>query len=111
MGRMLEVLFGSRSAEQVLLYLENYGEGFGKAMADTYGVPLSVVQKQLVKFESAGVLVSQLVGRTRVYRWNPRYPFLKPLRALLRRAFDYLPEAELLRFYRQRRRPQLAGKP
>lgn len=108
---MLEAIFGSRSAEQVLLYLENYGEGFGKAIADTYGVPLNTIQKQLAKLEVAGVLASQRMGRTRVYRWNPRYPFLKPLRELLRSAFPYMPEAYLRRYYRQRRRPRRTDKP
>jgi hypothetical protein len=108
---MLEALFGSRSAEQVLLYIENYGAGFGKAIADTYGAPLYAIQKQLLKLEAAGVLVSQPLGRTRVFSWNPRYPFLDPLRQLLRVAFAYMPEAELRRYYRQRRRPRRSGKP
>ena len=30
------------------------------------------VQKQLLKLESGGVLVSRLAGRTRLYEWNPR---------------------------------------
>lgn len=108
---MLESLFGSRTAEKVLLYLQNYEEGYGKAIADTFSIPLNAVQNQLRKLEEGGVLVSQLKGRTRVYVWNPRYPFLKPLRALLEQAFDYLPDSEVKAHYRKRVRPRRAGKP
>ena len=79
---MLECLFGSRTAEKVLLYLQNYEEGYGKAIADANAIPLNAVQNQLRKLEEGGVIVSQLKGRTRMYTWNPRYPFLKSLRVL-----------------------------
>jgi hypothetical protein len=32
---MLKELFGGKAPEQVLLYLANYDEGYGKAIADT----------------------------------------------------------------------------
>ena len=48
---MLKELFGGKTPEQVLLYLENYEEGYGKAIADTFEISLSSVQKQLQKFE------------------------------------------------------------
>jgi len=108
---MLESLFGNRTAEKVLLYLQAYEEGYGKAIADTFSIPLNAVQNQLRKFEEGGVLVSQLKGRTRIYVWNPRYPFLKALRSLLEQAFDYLSDNEIKSFYRKRVRPRRAGKP
>ena len=67
---MLKELFGGKTSEQVLLYLENYEEGYGKAIADTYDIALSSVQKQLQKFEESGLLVSRLVGKFRVYSEN-----------------------------------------
>ena len=49
---MLEGLFGNATAEKVLLYLEHYGEGYAKAIADTFeGVSLHMVQRQLTRFE------------------------------------------------------------
>ena len=108
---MVESLFGNRTAEKVLLYLQNYEEGYGQAIADANAIPISVVQKQLRKFEEAGILVSQLKGRTRMYVWNPRYPFLKNLRALLQQVLEFLPDKEIKAIYRNRVRPRRTGKP
>jgi predicted ArsR family transcriptional regulator len=108
---MLESLFGNRTAEKVLLYLQTYEEGYARQIARTFEVSLNAVQKQLRRFEDGGVLVSRTVGRTRVFTWNPRYPFKEPLRELLSRALEYLPESEKRAYYRERRRPRRSGKP
>jgi len=109
---MLEGVFGNATAERVLLYLEQYERGYAQAVADTFGdVSLSMVQRQLERLERAGVLVSLLEGRTRVYTWNPRYPFRGEIRGLLAKALRSLPADERRRYFAQRRRPRRAGKP
>jgi hypothetical protein len=109
---VLEGIFGNASAEKVLLYLEQYDEGYATAIARTFdGLSLHMAQRQLERFERAGALSSTLKGRTRIYTWNPRYPFLKELRALLARGLYALPPAERKRFFSERRRPRRAGKP
>ena len=108
---VLEPIFASKAAERVLLYLENYGEGHAAGIARTFACPLSGVQKQLRKFELAGVLVCRPVGRTRLYAWNPRYALRIPLRALLLATLNLLSRDEIRRYYRERRRPRRAGKP
>lgn len=109
---MLEGIFGNASAEKVLLYLEQYEEGYATAIARTFDdLSLNMAQRQLERFERAGALVSSLRGRTRLYSWNPRYPFRRELRALLRRALDQLPASERKRYFTERRRPRRAGKP
>lgn len=108
---MIDALFGGRTAERVLLFLENYGDGYAREIAETFDVPVSMVQRQLTKLEDAGVLVSRLRGRTRLFAWNPRYALLEPLRALLRRALEFVPASEREQYFRQRRRPRRAGKP
>jgi hypothetical protein len=108
---MLEALFGSATAERVLLYLQVYEQGYVRGIASTFELPVSQVQAQLVKFEDAGLLVSSTVGRTRLYVWNPRNPFVAPLRALLEEIVRALPEAEVRAYFRERRRPRKAGKP
>lgn len=108
---MLKELFGGKTPEQVLLYLENYEEGYGKAIADTFEISLSSVQKQLQKFEDSGLLVSRLVGKTRLYTWNPRSPFVTPVRNLLFQRLKITPPEEIKAYYRQRRRPRKADKP
>ena len=109
---MLEGIFGNASAEKVLLYLEQYGEGYATAMARSFdGLTLNMAQRQLERFERAGALTSTLLGRTRLYTWNTRYPFRAELRALLAKALDVLPAAERKRYFSQRRRPRRTGKP
>lgn len=108
---MLESLFGSASAEKVLLYLENYGQGYARGIADAMELAPSQVSKQLEKFEDGGILISSEAGRTRIFTWNPRNPLVKPLQELLRQALDAMPEQEAERYYRRRTRPRKAGKP
>jgi hypothetical protein len=109
---MLEALLGNRTAEKVLLYVESYGEGYAQAIANTFDdVTLRMAQLQLSRFERGGVLISQLKGRTRLYSWNPRYPFQRELRALLQKALASVPEDERRRYFAQRTRPRRAGKP
>lgn len=108
---MLESLFGNATVEKVLLYLQNYNEGYSSEIASTYSVSLSAVQKQLKRLEDGGVVVSQAKGRTRLFLWNPRYPFLKELQSLLEKAFEFLPDSEIKKYYRKRQRPRRTGKP
>ena len=110
-GRMIETLLGNKTAERVLLFLANYGQGYPREIAATHGSSVSVVLKQLARLENGGILVSRLVGRTRLYELNPRWFFHKELKALLEKALAALPPEEVKRHYRARRRPRRAGKP
>lgn len=107
---MLEAILGSTAAERVLFFLQNYEQGYGREIAATFEMAQSQVRKQLEKFESGGILVSRLVGRTRLYQWNPRNPLVRPLRALLRAAIDSLPPSDRDRYFRRRTRPRRSGK-
>ena len=98
--------------KKVLLYLEQVGEGYALGIARTFDdLPVSMVQRQLQRLEAAGLLVSRLQGRTRVFTWNPRFAFQSELRALLRKALTRLPAAERERYFTARRRPRRTGKP
>ena len=109
---MLEGLIGNRTAERVLLYIEEHGEGYAKAIADTFDdVSVSMAQRNLERFERAGLIISVTKGRTRLFTWNPRYAFLKEDRALVRRALEALPDEERRRYFSRRRRPRRRGKP
>jgi DNA-binding transcriptional ArsR family regulator len=108
---LLSSIFGSETAEKVLLYLQNYGCGHPRGIATTFGVPVSQIQRQLERLEREGLLVSRLVGRTREYQWNPRYLFLAEIQILLEKALNYLPEEYQSRYFRARMRPRRKGKP
>ncbi len=108
---VMETLFGGSTAAKVLMYLQNYEEGYAGGISKTFDIPLSMVQRQLKKFEGGDVLTSRLVGNARIFTWNARNPTVTPLRALLGDSFKYVPEDEINRFYRERRRPRRTNKP
>ena len=102
-------LFGSKSAYQILMYLENYENGYASKIARTYGISLNQAQNQLRKFEQLGLFVSRPVGATRMFYFK-KGPVTKELRQFLRAMLNALPEATLKKYYRQRRRPRRYGK-
>lgn len=107
---MIEVLLGSKNAERVLLYILTREEGYAREIAGFYGTDLKPIQMQLDKFEKGGVLVSRSVGRTRPYVFNPRYPFLDELKALLAKALSFYSAKEQEDLTMNRRRPRAKGK-
>jgi len=107
---MIEVILGSKNAERVLLYIHARGEGYAREIARFYETDLLPIQKQLDKLEAGGVLVSREVGKTRPYVFNPRYPFLNELKALLEKAFSFFPPEERDKLTMNRRRPRARGK-
>lgn len=108
---MLEPILGSLNCERVLVFLVARDEGYAREIARFYDTGLGPLQKQLEKLEAGGVLYSRLAGRTRLYGFNPRYPFLGELRALLEKALSFYPEETREALLMVRRRPRRAGKP
>jgi hypothetical protein len=108
---MLHPLLGSENCERVLIFLLARGEGYAREMATFYRVSLFGIQKQLDKLELGGVLVSRTSGRTRLYVFNPRYPFLNELKALLEKALSFYPEDIRENLVMVRRRPRRREKP
>ena len=108
---MLEPVLGSTNAERVLMFILARGEGYAREMALCFETDLSGLQKQLEKFEAGSVLTSRPVGRTRLYTFNPRYPFLAELKTLLEKALSFYPTTEREALRLNRRRPRQKGKP
>jgi predicted transcriptional regulator len=107
---MLEPLLGSKSSEKVLIFIEALGEGYPREISRFFDIALDPIQKQLDKLEFGGILVSFVKGRTRIYTFNPRYPFLKELKVILDKALTFYPEDERERLLMNRRRPRRRGK-
>ena len=107
---MIEVLLGSKNAERVLIYIFAREEGYPREIAGFYGTDLKSIQMQLDKFEKSGVLASRAVGRTRPYVFNPRYPFLSELKALLEKTLSFYSAKEQEELTMNRRRPRAKGK-
>jgi hypothetical protein len=108
---MLEALLGSANCERVLIYLVARNEGYARGIARFFDTGLGPVQKQLEKLEAGGVLFSGLIGRTRMYGFDPRYPFLQELKGLLEKALSFYPEEMRDLLLMNRRRPRRRGKP
>jgi hypothetical protein len=102
-------LFGSKAAYQVLMYMENYDQGYASQISKTFGMSLSQTQNQLLKFEQLGFLVSRKEGSARVYYFK-RSPVVDALREFLSSMLGVLPEPTISKYYRQRRRPRRHGK-
>jgi predicted transcriptional regulator len=111
MENMLEALFGNRTAARLMLYLFHYGEAYASGIARDLGTALSPVQRQLDKFETAGLLVSRMVGNTRVYTFNPKQPVTGRLKDLIRFFYEAMSLKEREGMFPTRRRPRRRGKP
>jgi predicted ArsR family transcriptional regulator len=108
---MLESLLGNNTIEKILFFLETYEQGYPQGIAKVFNTPVNGIQQQLRRLEDGGVVVSSLQGKTRIYEFNPRYPFLKELKTLLQKAMEFLSEREIEKYYRKRTRPRRKGKP
>lgn len=108
---MLTPLLGTENSERVLIFLLARNEGYAREISQLFDTNLYAIQRQLDKLEAGGVLVSRTVGRTRLYQFNPRYPFLNELKQLLEKAFSFYPEEVRENLVMNRRRPRKRDKP
>ena len=108
---MLEFILGNKSAETVLLYLYHYGEMHASALALASQSVLTPIKNQLERLEEGGVLISKPVGRSRVYAFNPKSPLTKPVKDLVRIAYESIPLAEREKMFATRLKPRKKGKP
>jgi|Deesub1362A_J573_1020465.scaffolds.fasta_scaffold01364_2 hypothetical protein len=107
---MPKSLLGSANSERVLLFILAREEGYATEVARFFETDLYAIQRQLDKLERGGVLASRKAGRTRLYTFNPGYPFLAELKALLEKALSFCPPELRERLLMNRRRPRRRGK-
>jgi hypothetical protein len=109
---MLEYLFANKNVEKILIYLCLHEKAHATELKKCFRSSLDPIQKTLKKLEEGGLLVSFLVGKTRLFQWNTRYPFLQELQVLARKVYTYLPEDMQAIFQiKKRKRPRKTGKP
>lgn len=107
---MLGELFGSETSEKVLIYLIAQGEGYSKEIADAFRISNTQVLRTLTKLEEADVLVGVSVGRTRIYRLNPRWVLASELRNLLEKALKQIPLEQQEKIFMKRKAPRKKNK-
>lgn len=108
---MLEGIFGNKTAERVLLHVFHYGEIHASAIAEDYRTAVNPIKGQLDRFENAGLLVSKVFGRSRVYSFNPKSVLVSPVKELLRIVYDSISLQDRQKIFGARRRPRRKGKP
>ena len=111
MTKVLEPILGSVNSERVLVFIFAREAGYARQIASFYQTALTPIQKQLEKLEAGGVLISRSIGRTLLYSFNPRYPFLSELKSLLEKTLVFYSDEERERLIMNRRRPRRRGKP
>ncbi|MCH9625494.1 MAG: hypothetical protein S4CHLAM123_06700 [Chlamydiales bacterium] len=110
---MLESLFGNPVIEKVLFYLVTNQKCYPSQLRRIFQIPLYSFQRALGRLERGGVIVSHKEGKTLIYQFNPRYPFLRELKFFLEKAYSFLPEDIRQKYYEPvvRKRPRRQGKP
>lgn len=107
---MINELFGNETSAKILLYIANYEQGSPSGIAATFDMNKMRVYKQMIRLEDAGIIVGRAMGNQKVFSINPRLLFKDELLKLLKKQLDLLPEAEIDKYYSQRRRPRRTGK-
>jgi hypothetical protein len=110
---MMEHLFGNAVIEKVLFYLLKNKTCYSSELRRVFQCSLYSFQMALARLEKGGIVVSQKQGKTLVYQFNPRYPFLQEFEQFLEKAYSYFPEEIRLKYYEPliRKRPRRRGKP
>lgn len=95
---MLDPLLGSQTIQKILLFLLVNGKCYGNQLHRMLHIPLTPIQKALLKLEKGGVIASFFEGKTRIYQFNASYPLLNELEQLLKKAYTLLPQQEKKRY-------------
>lgn len=108
---MLDLVLNSDIAMKIMLHLVHYEEIYPTAVAKDYKLTLSAVQKQFKRFEDSGILVSKLVGRTRVYTFNKKSKAASKFTDFVKVYYDGLSLRDKEQIFSSRRRPRRPNKP
>lgn len=99
--------------EKILFYLVLNEKCYPSQLKRVFQTPLYSFQRALGRLEKGGVVICHREGKTLVYQFNPRYPFLNELKSFLKKAYEFIPEEIKRKYYEPviRKRPRRLGKP
>ena len=101
--------FGGTTRTRALVALRLLSESYPSELARLLETPLFNVQKALLGLEKDGLVAGRRMGRTRIFRLDPRYFAAAELERYLLRLSE--PESSLQRRVASlRRRPRRTGK-
>lgn len=92
-------LFGNKNVEKILFFLFINRSCYAGKLARHFSVPLTPIQHALSKLEKMGLIEKFSEGKLHHFQFNPEYPYLTELEALLRKAYSLLPTDEKRDFY------------
>lgn len=95
---MIHSLFGSQSIVRVLYFLLVNGHCYASQLRKQFDSALTPFQNALEQLEREGVLMCELHGKTRLFRFNPGFPLLDELERLLQKAYLLLPHDEKMKY-------------
>lgn len=107
---MLAKIFGNQTLAYIYLNLFHYGEIYSAMLEKNTGIGSRAILNQLNKMEDAGVLVSRQVGRTRLYQFNPKNPFVKPIKEIIHITYSNMNIKMKEQIFKERMRPRAKGK-
>ncbi len=108
---MLDKILGSETAQKIFLHLYHYGESYPSAVAKDFSLSLGQVQRQFDRFEEAGLIISKLTGRTRIYQFNRKNPLTEAFLELVKIIYDSISIEDKQQMFHVRRGPRRRGKP
>jgi hypothetical protein len=93
MSTILEPLFSSSARVEVLaLFLMNPGRAFyQREIERETGQPIRAVQREVERFEGAGLLLRSAEGNRVLFQLNPAFPLAAELRSLFQKALGTTP--------------------
>ncbi|MBF0298950.1 MAG: ArsR family transcriptional regulator [Oligoflexia bacterium] len=107
---MIEKLFGNETAGLILLNIFHYERIHASAISKNISKALRPVLNQLQKFEEIGLLVSQEIGRSRQYFFNPKSPYTRPVKEILEITYQSMPVNLKEKMFSTRGRPRAKNK-
>jgi hypothetical protein len=91
---MLHGLFGNQNVTRILLFLFVNEKCYASQIQSLLRVPLTPIQKALLRLEKEGIVHSHHEGKVRIYLFNPDYPLQNELAMLLKKAYTLLSPQE-----------------
>lgn len=96
---MFEVVFGNKSVAKILIFLFVNGKCYGAQLQRIFSLPLTPLQKVLIRLEKGRLITSHYEGKTRIYCFNQAFALMPELLDLLKKAYTLLPPDEKKLFY------------
>jgi len=87
----LRYILGNATAEKVLLHVYYHNGATGRQISRDHNIDLDPVQKQLKRFEKGGVLRKERKGRSLIYYFDERCPYLEEIVGMLRKLYNGTP--------------------